>query len=107
MPYVYILECSDGSLYTGWTTDIERRLNEHNNGHGAKYTRGRRPVRLAYSEEYTTVTEAMRREKKIQRMRRRDKLVLIGKRYSGVDKNKEEKMNKGSQTYHKEYSFEE
>ena len=78
MPYVYILECADGSLYTGWTTDIERRLAEHNSGKGAKYTRARLPVRLVYSEGYANAPEAMRREKAIQAMRRRDKLELIG-----------------------------
>ncbi|QPW58728.1 GIY-YIG nuclease family protein [Clostridium botulinum] len=62
MPYVYILECSDGTLYTGWTTDIGRRVKEHNNGKGAKYTKARRPVTLKYYEEFKTKNEAMKRE---------------------------------------------
>ena len=78
MPYIYILECADGTFYTGWTTDLERRIDEHNSGRGAKYTRGRRPVRLVHSEEYDTDSAAMRREKAIQKMTRREKLKLIG-----------------------------
>ena len=78
MSYVYILECADGTFYTGWTTDLKRRIDEHNSGRGAKYTRGRRPVRLVHSEEYDTDSAAMRREKAIQKMTRREKLKLIG-----------------------------
>ncbi len=75
--YVYILECGDGTLYTGWTTDLKRRLSEHNAGKGAKYTRSRRPVRLRYYEEFATKEEAMRREAAIKRLSRRDKLNLL------------------------------
>lgn len=58
----YILECSDHTLYTGWTNDIEKRLEAHNSGQGAKYTRGRRPVKLVYLEVHNTKQEAMKRE---------------------------------------------
>jgi putative endonuclease len=74
---VYILQCADGTLYTGWTTDLERRLRAHNSGQGAKYTRGRRPVRLAYREEQPTRSAAQRREAAIRRLSRADKLKLI------------------------------
>lgn len=77
MAVVYILQCADGTLYTGWTTDMERRLQAHNSGQGAKYTRGRRPVRLAYREEQPTRSEAQRREAAIRRLSRVEKLRLI------------------------------
>lgn len=77
MPFVYILECADGTLYTGWTTDLERRINEHNAGRGARYTRGRRPVRLVYWESVTDQGAAMRREAALRRLTRRAKLALI------------------------------
>lgn len=60
--YTYIVRCSDGTLYTGWTTDVERRVRTHNSGKGAKYTRSRLPVTLVYYETYPTKQEAMRRE---------------------------------------------
>jgi len=77
--FVYIVECSDGSLYTGYTTNIKRRLLEHNYSFkkGAKYTRSRRPVKLKYSEELTTMSDAMRREYQIKKMSRASKLILI------------------------------
>ena len=75
--YVYILHCSDGSLYTGWTMDVKRRLEEHQSGQGAKYTRCRRPVSLCYTEEASDKKEAMRREYAIKRMSRQQKLALI------------------------------
>ena len=77
--YVYIVECSDNTLYTGWTNDLENRIKAHNEGRGAKYTASRRPVRLVYSEEYETKNEAMSREAKIKKLSRKDKLTLIGK----------------------------
>lgn len=77
MNYTYILKCSDGSLYTGWTTDLERRLKEHNAGQGAKYTKSRRPVVLAYYEVFDTKEEAMKREYAIKQLRRKDKLKLL------------------------------
>lgn len=78
MNYTYILECRDSTLYTGWTADLEKRLRDHNEGRGAKYTRGRRPVRLAYCETFETKEEAMRREWEIKRLGRAEKLKLIG-----------------------------
>ena len=75
--YVYILECSDGSYYTGSTTDLERRLEQHQVGEGAKYTRSRRPVRLIYSEEYDRIDVAFFREKQIQGWSRKKKMALI------------------------------
>ena len=75
----YILRCSDNTLYTGWTNDIEARLAAHNSGQGAKYTRGRRPVELVYLERFDTRQEAMRREVYIKRLSRADKLKLIGR----------------------------
>ena len=75
--YTYILECADGSLYTGYTPDLEKRVETHNAGKGAKYTRGRRPVKLVYSEEYDTKEEAMRREYQIKHLKREEKLELI------------------------------
>ena len=75
--YAYLLQCADGSLYCGWTSDLERRVKAHNAGQGAKYTRSRRPVELVYWEEYNTREEAMRREWQIKQMRRRDKEKLI------------------------------
>ena len=79
--YTYILECRDGSLYTGWTNDIEKRVEAHNSGNGAKYTRARRPVKLVYLEESQTKEEAMSREYAIKQMTRQKKLEMI-KEYS-------------------------
>ena len=73
----YILKCNDNSLYTGWTNDITHRLKMHNEGKGAKYTRGRGPVELVYLEEFETKQEAMSREAKIKRLTREEKLLLI------------------------------
>ena len=77
MNYTYILRCRDGSLYTGWTNDLEKRLAAHNAGLGGKYTRSHRPVELAYHESYPTREEAMRREVQIKRLSREEKLSLI------------------------------
>ncbi len=77
--YVYILECSDGSWYTGWTTDLEHRVKTHNSGQGAKYTRSRLPVRLIYSEEYETARQARQREYAIKRLTRAQKEKLVGR----------------------------
>lgn len=73
----YILRCSDNSLYTGWTNDITHRLKMHNEGKGAKYTRGRGPVELVYLEEFETKQEAMSKEAKIKRLSRKEKLQLV------------------------------
>lgn len=75
--YTYILECSDGSYYTGYTTDPERRVKEHNAGDGAKYTRGRTPVELVHLEEYESQSEAMSREYEIKQLSRKQKEALI------------------------------
>ena len=80
MPYAYLLECADGTLYAGWTTDLEERLAAHNRGVGARYTRGRRPVRLVYWEEWETRGEALRREAALRRLSRREKAALIAGR---------------------------
>ena len=77
MNYIYILKCSDGSLYTGWTNDLEKRVQTHNDGHGAKYTRSRRPVELVYYEEAETKEEALRREYAIKQLSRTQKVRLI------------------------------
>ena len=76
-PCVYILRCSDNTLYTGWTNDISRRLAAHNEGRGAKYTRGRTPVTLAYLEEFATKEEAMSREAEIKKLPRTKKVLLL------------------------------
>lgn len=75
---VYILECSDKTLYCGWTNDLEKRLHEHNEGkNGAKYTRGRRPVKLVYQEPCLTRSDALKREREIKGLTRLKKLRLI------------------------------
>ena len=77
MYYAYILACADGTLYTGWTTDLRRRLAAHNAGKGAKYTRSRRPVTLRYAERCSTREKAMHREWEIKQLSRAEKLRLI------------------------------
>lgn len=76
MYHVYILKCFDGTLYTGSTNDIEKRIVAHNAGKGAKYTRGRTPVALKYSESFETKGEALKREAEIKHLSRKDKLEL-------------------------------
>nr|WP_297171987.1 GIY-YIG nuclease family protein [uncultured Agathobaculum sp.] len=75
--YTYLLRCADGTLYCGWTNNLTARLAAHNSGHGAKYTRGRGPVTLVYSELFESQSEAMRREAEIKRMTRAQKQALI------------------------------
>jgi putative endonuclease len=75
--FCYLLECADGSFYTGWSTDPERRCRQHNAGRGARYTRSHRPVRLVYVEELPDRPSAMRREVQIKRLGRADKETLI------------------------------
>ena len=77
MNYVYLLRCSDGTLYCGWTTDLERRVAAHNKGTGAKYTRSRRPVSLVYYEQFPDKHDALSREWHIKRMSREEKIRLI------------------------------
>ena len=76
--YCYIVECSDGTLYTGWTTDPERRVKTHNAGRGARYTRTRRPVKLVYLESQPDKVSALKRERAIKTMTRSQKQKLIG-----------------------------
>ena len=77
MHYIYIVRCADDTLYTGWTTDLARRIAAHNGGTGAKYTRPRRPVTLLYHETFATKEEALRREYAIKQLPREKKLQLI------------------------------
>lgn len=79
MCWVYIVRCSDGTLYTGWSTDPETRAKCHNSGHGAKYTKSRLPVELVYSEQLENKSLALKREWEIKRMSRAKKLCLIEK----------------------------
>ncbi len=86
--FVYVINCADDSLYTGYTTDIEKRVTEHNGegssvtalSAGARYTRGRRPVKLVYSEKFATRSEAMQREYAIKQLTRTEKKKLIGQK---------------------------
>ena len=79
MNYAYILRCCDGTLYSGWTNDLEKRLKAHNSGRGGKYTRSRLPVELVHFEEFETKSEAMRREYEFKQLSREQKLKLIEK----------------------------
>ena len=83
--YTYLLRCSDGTLYCGWTNDLEKRVAAHNTGAGAKYTKSRRPVELAYCETFATKQEAMRREAEIKRLTRREKLALVKQKETVAD----------------------
>lgn len=78
MPFVYMVRCADGSLYTGWALDVAARVRAHNAGRGARYTRARRPVTLVYSEPWPTRAEAMRRERALKKLPRARKLALCG-----------------------------
>ena len=75
--FCYILECSDGTFYTGWTNDPERRIAQHNKGRGARYTKTRRPVKLVYLEEQPDKIAALKRERAIKKMRRTQKSKLV------------------------------
>ncbi len=77
--YTYILRCADGTLYTGWTNDLTKRVQAHNDGTGAKYTRSRRPVTLVYSKSFATKEEALGEEYRIKHLSRRQKEELIKK----------------------------
>ena len=77
MWYLYILRCGDGSLYTGITTDVERRLEAHRQGRGAKYTRGRGPLELVFQEECGTHSQALKREAAVKRLPRQEKEAMI------------------------------
>lgn len=75
--YVYIIKCADNTYYTGWTTNIEKRIKAHNNGNGAKYTKSRRPVKLVYLEVLETKSLALKREYAIKQLTRKQKEELI------------------------------
>ena len=75
--YIYIVECKDGTFYTGYTTDVKRRLEEHNSGIGAKYTRGRYPVELKYQESFESRSQAQKREYQIKKLPRSQKEELF------------------------------
>jgi putative endonuclease len=77
MHYIYILECADDTLYAGYTNDLDKRLKVHNRGKGAKYTRGRLPVKLVYSENIENKSDALKREYQIKQMTRKQKEELI------------------------------
>ncbi len=86
MFWVYMLECADGSLYTGWTPDLENRLRQHNAGRGSKYVRSRLPAQLRYTESYDTRNEAMRREYALKKLSRSEKIMLIENAGIGLQK---------------------
>ena len=75
--YVYFLRCGDGSLYTGWTNDLEQRLAAHQSGKGAKYTRGRLPIEMVYFEEMPDKSAALKRENKLKKLKKAEKELLI------------------------------
>lgn len=77
MYYIYILLCRDNSLYTGFTTNLEQRLKDHNEGKGSKYVRSKLPVRLVYSEEYSSKSEALKREWQIKGWERSKKISIL------------------------------
>lgn len=77
MFYVYIIRCKDNTLYTGFTVNLEKRIETHNKGMGAKYTRGRRPVKLVYKEEYESKSQALRREHAIKKLNKKQKINII------------------------------
>lgn len=77
MNWAYLVRCRDGSLYAGWTVDLQARLAAHNNGTGAKYTRGRRPVTLVWAQSHATRREAMAQEARLKQMRKAEKELLV------------------------------
>lgn len=86
MAFVYILKCSDGTLYTGWTTNLKNRIITHNCGKGAKYTKYRRPVKLVYYERLDSKNEALKREIQIKKLSRKEKQYLIKKFQNNLKK---------------------
>lgn len=81
MNYVYILKCSDGTFYIGYTKDVKRRLAEHNMGIGCKYTFGRRPVEVKYIEQFKTRSQAMKREFELKKLTKKEKIELINLKF--------------------------
>ena len=86
--FCYILECADGTYYTGWTTDPERRVKQHNKGIGARYTKTRRPVKMVYLEEQPDKISALKRELAIKKMKRGQKSKLIEGKVESTQGNK-------------------
>lgn len=84
MYYTYILKCNDGSLYCGYTTDPKKRLETHNRGEGAKYTKSRLPCQMVYLEEFDNKSDAMKRECQIKKLTRGEKLRLIEENENGI-----------------------
>ena len=84
MPHMYILECADKSFYVGSTTDLERRIWEHQNGLGAKYTRRRPPIKLVFAEEFERIEEAYLFEKRVQGWSRKKRIALINRDFEGL-----------------------
>ncbi len=82
MHFIYIIECKDGTLYTGYTVNLEKRINMHNEGRGAKYTRGRAPVVLRYFEQFDNKSDALKREIEIKNLRRAKKIELFRNFYA-------------------------
>ena len=85
MNYTYILRCGDGTLYTGWTNDLDARIKAHKAGRGGKYTRAHAPVELVYYESFDTKNEAMSREWHIKQLTRKQKLALIGRKDTDIE----------------------
>lgn len=88
MWYTYIVRCRDGSLYTGVTNGLQSRIDRHNDGSGAKYTRAKRPVKLVYAEKFDTKSKAQIREAEVKKFKRKEKVHLVkfgaGERFAGV-----------------------
>ena len=82
MHFIYIIECKDGTLYTGYTNNLEKRVTMHNEGRGAKYTRGRAPVVLRYFEQFDTKSDALKREAEIKNLRKAKKIELFRNFYA-------------------------
>lgn len=98
MHYTYMLKCKDNTYYTGYTNDLEKRLKAHNDGKGAKYTKGRGPVELVYYEEYEDKTSAMRREWEIKRLGRSEKesMQTEWKKYRAAEETDAKQKNNGN-----------
>ena len=94
MNYTYIVQCSDGTLYTGWTNDLNKRIKAHNNGKGAKYTKPRLPVELVYAKEHATKEEAMKDEYRIKQLPRQDKQKLCREYEEEQSKTSNESANR-------------
>lgn len=77
MNYIYIIKCGDNSLYTGWTNNLEKRFQEHCQGKGAKYTKGRGPLEIVYHEVFDNKIDAMKREYSIKKLSRKEKDILV------------------------------